>query len=52
VASLSQLLKIERTILSKSDAISDEGTLTMISDFIAQQEKTIWMMNAWLEETL
>ena len=52
VTSLSQLLKIERVILSKSDAINDEGTQTMISDFIAQQEKTIWMMNAWLEETL
>lgn len=52
VASLSQLLQIERMILSKSDAINDEGTQTMISDFIAQQEKTIWMMHAWLEETL
>lgn len=52
VDSLSGLLKIEREILSKSGEINDEGTNSMMSDFIAEQEKTIWMMNAWLEETL
>ena len=49
VNSLSQLLKIEREILSKASEISDEGTSSMMSDFIVEQEKTIWMMNAWLE---
>jgi starvation-inducible DNA-binding protein len=24
----------------------------MMSDFIVEQEKTIWMMNAWLEDSL
>lgn len=52
VDSLSDLLKIERTILNKSDEINDEGTNSMMSDFIAEQEKTIWMMNAWLEQEL
>ena len=52
VTSLSHLLKIERQILSKSDEINDEGTNSMMSDFISEQEKTIWMMQAWLEETL
>ncbi len=52
VDSLSGLLKIEREILAKSGEINDEGTHSMMSDFIAEQEKTIWMMNAWLEETL
>lgn len=52
VNSLSELLKIERKILNTSDAIHDEGTNSMMSDFIAEQEKTIWMMNAWLEESL
>ena len=52
VNSLSDLLKIEREILNKSDEINDEGTNSMMSDFIAEQEKTIWMMNAWLEEEL
>jgi len=52
VSSLSQLLKIERDILSKASEINDEGTNSMMSDFIVEQEKTIWMMNAWLEESL
>lgn len=52
VNSLSGLLKIEREILTKSGDINDEGTNSMMSDFIAEQEKTIWMMNAWLEESL
>ena len=52
VTSLSDLLKIERVILKKSDDINDEGTNSMMSDFISEQEKTIWMMTAWLEESL
>ncbi|WP_291118361.1 Dps family protein [Flavobacterium sp. UBA6135] len=52
VLSLSQLLKIERVILSQSDEANDEGTNAMMSDFIKEQEKTIWMMKAWLEEEM
>ncbi|WP_432222082.1 Dps family protein [Flavobacterium sp. TMP13] len=52
VDSLTDLLKIERTILNKSNEINDEGTNSMMSDFIAEQEKTVWMMNAWLEKDL
>jgi starvation-inducible DNA-binding protein len=48
VKSLSELLKIERTILNASDEANDEGTNSMMSDFIAEQEKTIWMLNSWL----
>ena len=48
VESLSKLLKIERNILDKSDEANDEGTNAMMSDFISEQEKTIWMMKAWL----
>lgn len=48
VDSLSVLLKIERTILNLSDEANDEGTNSMMSDFISEQEKTLWMMNAWL----
>ena len=52
VNSLSDLLKIERQILKASGDINDEGTHAMMSDFISEQEKTIWMMRAWLEESL
>ena len=48
VSSLKELLKIEREILELSDDADDEGTNSMMSDFIAEQEKTIWMLNAWL----
>ena len=48
VHSLSELLKIERSILNEANKANDEGTNTMMSDFIAEQEKTIWMLNAWL----
>lgn len=52
IDSLSDLLKIEREILNKSDDIQDEGTNALMSDFIAEQEKTVWMMRAWAEESL
>lgn len=52
VSSLAELLVIERSILRQSGEIDDEGTNSMMSDFITEQEKTIWMMKAWLEETI
>lgn len=52
VHSLSELLSIERMILDKSDKTGDEGTNSMMSDFITEQEKTVWMMKAWLGETV
>lgn len=52
VTSLSDLLKIERELLNKSAEANDEGTNSMMSDFIKEQEKTIWMMKAWLEEKI
>ncbi len=48
VKSLSELLKIERELLNVSDKADDEGTNSMMSDFISEQEKILWMMNAWL----
>lgn len=52
VDSLSELLTIERKILDKSAGVGDEGTNSMMSDFITEQEKTVWMMKAWLGETV
>ncbi len=48
VTSLSTLLQIERDILNVSDDANDEGTNSMMSDFITEQEKTVWMLKAWL----
>lgn len=52
VDSLTELLKIERKILDKTADANDEGTNSMMSDFITEQEKTVWMMKAWLGETV
>tara|TARA_R110002072_G_scaffold262539_2_gene421330 strand:+ start:1070 stop:1552 length:483 start_codon:yes stop_codon:yes gene_type:complete len=52
VDSLTELLKIERQILDKSGDANDEGTNAMMSGFITEQEKTVWMMKAWLNETV
>lgn len=52
VDSLKELLIIERRILDASDEANDEGTNSMMSDFITEQEKTVWMMKAWLAEEM
>lgn len=52
IDSLSELLKLERMILDKSGAAGDEGTNSIMSDLIIEQEKTVWMMKAWLGETV
>lgn len=52
VDSLKELLIIERRILDASDEANDEGTNAMMSDFITEQEKTVWMMKAWLAEEI
>ncbi len=48
VKSLDKLIEIERNILGKSGDANDEGTNSLMSDFISEQEKTVWMMKAWL----
>ncbi|XOD68081.1 MAG: Dps family protein [Flavobacteriales bacterium Tduv] len=48
VNSLTHLLEIERALLDKSAEAGDEGTNSMISDFIAAQEKVVWMFESWL----
>ncbi len=50
--SISVLLQLERQILIKAAEISDEGTNSMMSDFISEQEKTNWMLKAWLNEEI
>ncbi|XOD69588.1 MAG: Dps family protein [Flavobacteriales bacterium AspAUS03] len=48
LGSLSSLLEIERELLDKSDKLNDEGTNSMVSDFITVQEKVVWMLESWL----
>lgn len=48
VESIQLLINIERKALVQAADLNDEGTITMLSDFIAEQEKTVWMFSAWL----
>ena len=45
---LSTLLQLEREILTASDDANDEGTNSLMSDYITEQEKTAWMYNSFL----
>ncbi|MDT8895554.1 Dps family protein [Halomonas sp. I1] len=42
------LIELQREILSLASDADDEGTASLVSDYIREQEKTIWMLNAYL----
>lgn len=43
------LLKIEREILSLAGETDDEGTSALMSDYIREQEKSVWMYNSFMQ---
>lgn len=49
VKNFSILIKKERDILSLAADANDEGTLSLMSDYISETEKTLWMLNAYLK---
>lgn len=49
VSSFTTLINIQRTILKLAQEIEDEGTASLMSDNIREQEKLIWMYGAYLE---
>ncbi len=44
-----ELLKLEREILKLSDEAEDEGTNALMSDYIREHEKSVWMYSAFLK---
>ncbi len=44
------LLPLEREILKVTEQFNDEGTNAMISDYIREQEKLVWMFSAFVNE--
>jgi starvation-inducible DNA-binding protein len=48
VKGFGELLVKQRTILEKASNVRDEGTTALMSDYIRQQEKLIWMLSAYL----
>jgi starvation-inducible DNA-binding protein len=47
---LQTLLRLEREVIAIASEHEDEGTVDLLTPFISEQEKTIWMLNAWLNE--
>ena len=48
VSNFSTLILKEREILKIAGEAEDEGTVSLISDYISQTEKTLWMLNSYL----
>lgn len=46
-----EILKQQRHILNLSAEIGDEGTNALMSDYIRQQEKLVWMYSAYLNKS-
>jgi starvation-inducible DNA-binding protein len=49
VSGFQTLLELERIILDDSAEMNDEGTNALMSDYIRQQEKTVWMFSSYLK---
>ena len=45
-----ELLILERELLAISADVKDEGTNAMMSDYIREQEKTVWMYSSFLKK--
>lgn len=48
VKNFTSLIEKERIILSLASNANDEGTVSLMSDYISQTEKTLWMLNSYL----
>ncbi len=46
-----EILRQQRHILNLSAEIGDEGTNALMSDYIRQQEKLVWMYSAYLNKS-
>ena len=44
------IITLQRELLQLSAEANDEGTNALMSDYIRQQEKLVWMYNAYLTE--
>lgn len=50
IQDLQGLLEREREAWRRANEISDVGTTHLLEDYIGNQEKTIWMLNSWLNK--
>ncbi len=50
LSSFETLIKMQRNIMDAAGEINDEGTGALMSDYIREQEKLVWMFSAFLNE--
>lgn len=50
INNFSILILKEREILSLAAEADDEGTVSLMSDYISETEKTMWMLNSYIKE--
>ena len=48
VESFGKLIAKQRGLLNLAGEAEDEGTVALMSDYISQQEKTVWMYRSYL----
>ena len=49
IDNFSVILSLQREILKMAQEVNDEGTSALISDYIRQQEKMVWMYASYLK---
>lgn len=49
VKNFATIILEEREILTLASDAEDEGTVSLMSDYISQTEKTLWMLNSYLQ---
>ncbi|MGO2011354.1 MAG: Dps family protein [Pseudoalteromonas sp.] len=49
LAGYSTLIQMQRDILVQAGEAADEGTSALMSDYIKEQEKLVWMLKAYLD---
>ena len=49
ISNFQVLILKEREILELAADASDEGTVSIMSDYISETEKTLWMLNSYLK---
>ena len=47
IENMTTLIELEREILSIAGKMDDEGTDALMSDYIREQEKVVWMLRAY-----
>lgn len=47
--SYQSVIRLQREILAAASEIDDEGTASLMGDYITEQEKTAWMLTSYLK---